>query len=67
MSQSIRKEVMQASQNWINSFNNGDVNACIDRYTSNAFMQVHPLHLKVQNMVQNCSAYKNLVQSTHVL
>lgn len=42
MSQSIRKEVMQASQNWINSFNNGDVNACIERYTSNAFMQVHP-------------------------
>ena len=42
MSQSIRNEVMQASQNWINSFNNGDVNACIERYTSNAFMQVHP-------------------------
>jgi len=42
MSQTIRNEVMQASKNWISSFNNGDVNACIDRYSSNAFMQVHP-------------------------
>jgi len=42
MSESIRKEVMQASKNWINSFNTGDVKTCIDRYTSNASMQVHP-------------------------
>jgi len=42
MSQTIRNEVMQASKNWINNFNKGDVKACIDRYSSTSFMQVHP-------------------------
>jgi len=42
MSQSIRKQVMQASQNWVKSFNKGDVKACIDTYSSNAVMKVHP-------------------------
>jgi len=42
MSQSIRKDVMNASQNWINSFNSGDIQACINRYLPDAFMQVHP-------------------------
>ena len=42
MSQSIRKQVMQASQKWVKSFNNGDVKTCINTYSSNAVMKVHP-------------------------
>ena len=42
MSQSIRKSVMQASKQWIANFNEGNVQACIKRYMSNASMSVTP-------------------------
>jgi len=42
MSQSIRKSVMQASQEWIANFNQGNTQACIERYQENATMQVSP-------------------------
>ncbi|SFC92886.1 cysteine hydrolase family protein [Pseudoalteromonas denitrificans] len=42
MNQLIIKNVMKASQQWIASFNQGDVQACIKRYSKNATMQVHP-------------------------
>ena len=42
MSQSIRQSVMHASQQWIANFNQGNIQACIDRYTVNASMQVSP-------------------------
>jgi len=42
VSQSIRQSVMQASQEWIANFNQGNTQACIERYQSNATMQVSP-------------------------
>jgi nicotinamidase-related amidase len=39
----IKNDVMQASSQWIFSFNQGDISACIDRYLPVASMQVHPL------------------------
>ncbi|PAJ76290.1 isochorismatase [Pseudoalteromonas sp. NBT06-2] len=42
MSQLIRNNVKSASLNWIKNFNNGDVQACIDRYLPSAIMQVYP-------------------------
>ncbi len=42
MSQFIREEVMQASQQWIANFNQGKTEACIARYLSEAHMQVSP-------------------------
>ncbi|WP_028764609.1 cysteine hydrolase family protein [Shewanella colwelliana] len=42
MSQSIRQSVMQASREWIANFNQGNVQACIDRYQQGATMQVSP-------------------------
>ncbi|MCL1063253.1 cysteine hydrolase [Shewanella benthica] len=42
MSQSIRQSVMLASQQWIANFNQGNIQACVDRYTVNASMQVSP-------------------------
>ena len=42
MTQLIREQVMQASQQWIASFNQGDTNACIARYLPEAQMQVSP-------------------------
>ncbi|MCZ4339479.1 cysteine hydrolase family protein [Shewanella colwelliana] len=42
MSQSIRQSVMQASREWIANFNQGNVQACIDRYQQGAIMQVSP-------------------------
>ncbi|WP_019612785.1 isochorismatase family protein [Psychromonas ossibalaenae] len=42
MSQLIRNAVMQASRQWIALFNEGDTQACIDRYLPDASMQVSP-------------------------
>lgn len=42
MSQSIRQSVMRASQEWIADFNQGNSQACIERYLPNATMQVSP-------------------------
>ncbi|WP_028865807.1 cysteine hydrolase family protein [Psychromonas aquimarina] len=42
MSQLIRNAVMQASRQWIALFNEGDTQACIDRYLPDAGMQVSP-------------------------
>ncbi len=42
MSQSIRQSVMQASKQWIASFNQGSTQACIERYLPHATMQVSP-------------------------
>ena len=38
----IRNNVMQASAQWISDFNQGNVQACINRYLPSATMQVHP-------------------------
>ncbi|WP_299798405.1 isochorismatase family protein [uncultured Shewanella sp.] len=42
MSQSIRQSVMQASQGWIADFNQGNAQACVERYLPDATMQVSP-------------------------
>lgn len=42
MSQSIRQAVMQASREWITDFNQGNVQACIERYLPEASMQISP-------------------------
>ncbi|WP_082930812.1 cysteine hydrolase family protein [Shewanella woodyi] len=42
MSQSVRQSVMQASREWIANFNQGNVQACIERYQKEATMQVSP-------------------------
>ncbi|MFT5234749.1 MAG: nicotinamidase-related amidase/ketosteroid isomerase-like protein [Shewanella sp.] len=42
MSQSIRQSVMQATREWIANFNQGNVQACIERYLPEASMQVSP-------------------------
>jgi|GEM_PF-102003 len=42
MSQAIRQSVMQASRQWIANFNQGNAQACIERYLPNATMQVSP-------------------------
>jgi nicotinamidase-related amidase/ketosteroid isomerase-like protein len=38
----IRDNVMQASAQWVSDFNQGNVQACINRYLPSASMQVHP-------------------------
>ncbi|MGI0118737.1 isochorismatase family protein [Zooshikella sp. RANM57] len=43
MSQTIYNEVMTASQAWINAFNQGDIEQCINTYTETATMRVNPI------------------------
>ncbi len=42
MTNLIQQQVMQASQQWIANFNQGKFEACINTYSSDAHMQVHP-------------------------
>ena len=39
----IRKEVRICSQNWIESFNRGDVDACVAAYKPDAIMHAKPM------------------------
>lgn len=38
----IKEEVMERSRGWIESFNSGDVDACVSAYTENAEMNPKP-------------------------
>ncbi|MBU2709615.1 isochorismatase family protein [Zooshikella harenae] len=43
MSQTIYNEVMDASQAWIEAFNKGNIEQCINTYTETATMRVNPV------------------------
>lgn len=39
----VQSEVLTASQNWINSFNQGKTDKCVATYTTHAVMQAKPM------------------------
>ena len=43
MSDSVIKEVMNASRRWVAQFNQGDIDSCLSTYQENANMQVAPI------------------------
>lgn len=42
-SQTVKSEVIEASQQWIMAFNKGDIQTCAEKYLSRAVMDVKPL------------------------
>ena len=36
-------EVLECSQKWIDAFNQGNINACVTAYTSDAIMHAKPM------------------------
>lgn len=42
----VALEVLEASKNWINAFNNGNGQACVDAYSENAVMHAIPFGVK---------------------
>ena len=42
----IALEVLSASKEWINQFNNGNIEACVNRYDENAVMSAMPFGVK---------------------
>ena len=42
-SESVKTEVRSASQHWIQHFNQGNAEACIKAYTTDAMMQAKPI------------------------